>query len=188
MTTRPNLTREDWINEAQRALVKGGIDAVRIDTLAKDLGITRGSFYYHFKSRGELLEGILSTWRARATEAVIAQLRMAKPSPEQQLLHLLELPQHGKTAKEAQAIELSIRAWARREIRAREAIDEVDNHRLSYIVGLLVQMGIDEVEADDRAYLLYAYQVSLSLIGTEMTADERESKNKRAMQLLAQCS
>lgn len=184
MSSRPNLTREDWIHAAQRVLVKGGVDAVRVDTLAKELKITRGSFYYHFKSRGELLEGILSNWRARATEDVIHHLSHAQPSPQERLKHLLELPHHGQTAREAAAIELGIRAWARRDPQARQAIDEVDSYRLSYIASLLMQSGVDAGQAKDRAYLIYAYQLSLSLIHTDTSPVELKQRNSRMVELL----
>lgn len=184
MSSRTNLTREDWIQAAQSVLVKSGVDAVRVDTLAKELKITRGSFYYHFKSRGELLEGILGNWRARATEDVIHHLRNAQTSPQQQLQRLLELPFHGQTAREAAAIELGIRAWARRDKQARLAIDEVDRHRLSYIESLLMQVHMDESEARDRAYLIYAYQISLSLLHSDDTAQERLERNTRMSHIL----
>jgi len=180
MSARPNLTREDWIQAAQHVLVSSGVDAVRVDTLAKQLKITRGSFYYHFKSRGELLEGILGNWRARATEDVILSLRNAHAAPLQQLKRLLELPAHGQAAREAAAIELGIRAWARRDKQARQAIDEVDSHRLNYIEGLLIQAGTPADEAQDRAYLVYAYRISLSLL----PGDEGAQRNQRMARLL----
>jgi len=184
MSSRPNLTREDWIQAAQHVLVSSGVDAVRVDTLAKELKITRGSFYYHFKSRGELLEGILGNWRARATEDVILSLRTAHASPLQQLQRLLELPSHGQTAKEAAAIELGIRAWARRDKQARQAIDEVDSHRLNYIEGLLIQAGAPADEAQDRAYLIYAYQISLSLLHGDDSSQQRLERSRRMAGLL----
>ena len=164
MNVRTSLTREDWVEAAQNVLVSGGVDAVRVDTLAKQMKITRGSFYYHFKSRDELLAAILDNWRAHATEDVIRNLRNAHQSPVQQLQHLLELPAHGQRAKEAAAIELAIRGWARRDKQARQAMDEVDSHRLTYIESLLMQLGISEQEADARAYLIYSYQLSQSLL------------------------
>ncbi|MEA1028071.1 TetR/AcrR family transcriptional regulator [Pseudomonas sp. N-137] len=184
MTSRTSLTREDWIHAAQHVLVKSGVDAVRVDTLAKELKITRGSFYYHFKSRGELLEGILGNWRARATEDVILHLRNAHSSPLQQLQRLLELPSHGQTARDAAAIELGIRAWARRDKQARLAIDEVDSHRLSYIEGLLLQADVPQSEAEDRAYLIYAYQLTLSLLHSEDTPQQRMERNSRMSNIL----
>jgi AcrR family transcriptional regulator len=182
--TRPTLTREDWILAAQNVLVDSGVDAVRVDVLAKAFSITRGSFYYHFKSRSELLEGILSSWRARATENVINDLSQAQTSPRQSLERLLELPHHGQTAKDAAAIELGIRAWARRDLKARQAIDEVDRYRLSYIENLLLQVSVDKSEAKDRAYLIYAYQQSLSLIHVEESPAELKKRNARMVMLL----
>ena len=184
MSSRTNLTREDWIYAAQHVLVTSGVDAVRVDTLAKELKITRGSFYYHFKSRSELLEGILDNWRVRATEEVILHLRNAHSSPLQQLQRLLELPSHGRTAKDAAAIELGIRAWARRDKQARRAIDEVDSHRLNHIEGLLIQAGIPSHEAQDRAYLMYAYQISLSLLHKDETLQQRAQRNLRIASIL----
>lgn len=184
MSSRTNLTREDWIHAAQEVLVTSGVDAVRVDTLAKQLQITRGSFYYHFKSRGELLEGILGNWRARATEDVILHLRNAHSSPLQQLQRLLELPSHGQTAKDAASIELGIRGWARRDKQARQAIDEVDSHRLSYIEGLLIQAGVASDEAQDRAYLIYAYQISLALLHSEDTPQQRLARSQRMAGIL----
>lgn len=167
MSVRSNLSREDWIEAAQKVLIGGGIDAVRVDTLAKAMKITRGSFYYHFKSRGELLSSILDQWRARATEDVIQHLRAAHKDPAQQLEQLLELPYRGQRAKEAASIELAIRAWARRDDQARRAMNEVDRHRLAYIENLLLQSGASPDEATARAHLVYAYQISLSLIGDD---------------------
>ncbi|MDX9668084.1 TetR/AcrR family transcriptional regulator [Pseudomonas sp. P5_152] len=184
MSTRTSLTREDWIHAAQHVLVTSGVDAVRVDTLAKELKITRGSFYYHFKSRGELLEGILGNWRSRATEDVILQLRTAHTSPLQQLQRLLELPSHGQTARDAAAIELGIRAWARRDDKARQAIDEVDRYRLNYIEGLLIQAGVTQSEACDRAYLIYAYQISLSLLYCDDTVQDRKDRSARMANIL----
>lgn len=184
MTSRTNLSREDWILAAQRVLVKGGVDAVRVDLLAKELGITRGSFYYHFTNRGELLEAILSHWRMRATEDVISFLRQSERTPKEQLSHLLELPLHGQAAREASAIELGIRAWARRDEQARRAIDEVDRHRLNYIEGLLIQAGVAEGEAGDRASLLYAYQLSLSILHDDRPPAEQQERHGRILSYL----
>lgn len=164
MNVRTSLTREDWIEAAQSVLVSGGVDAVRVDALAKQIKITRGSFYYHFKSRDELLTSILDNWRSHATEDVIRNLRNAHLSPALQLQHLLELPTHGQRAKEAAAIELAIRAWARRDKQARQAMDEVDSHRLAYIESLILQLGTSEQDAKARAYLFYSYQLSQSLL------------------------
>lgn len=183
MTTRAPLTREDWIKAAQQVLVESGVDAVRVDVLAKEMKITRGSFYYHFKSRNELLQGILTDWRVRATESVIKHLSDTRTTPFQRLQRLLELPFHGTRAKDAASIEIGIRAWARRDRQARQAIDEVDNHRLRYIEGLLEQIGVEALEAIDRAQLIYAYQLSLSLVNQDLSQEMLIEQNVRIIRL-----
>ncbi|MFK0033697.1 TetR/AcrR family transcriptional regulator [Pseudomonas monteilii] len=183
MSVRSNLSREDWIEAAQKVLIGGGIDAVRVDTLAKAMKITRGSFYYHFKSRGDLLSSILDQWRARATEDVIQHLRSSDGEPAQQLEQLLELPYRGQRAKDAASIELAIRAWARRDDQARRAMNEVDRHRLAYIESLLLQAGADPAEAMARAHLVYSYQISLSLLGEEEEL-ERSQRTQRITTIL----
>ncbi|MNL31962.1 HTH-type transcriptional repressor KstR2 [compost metagenome] len=183
MAIRAPLTREDWIKAAQQVLVDSGVDAVRVDNLAKEMKITRGSFYYHFKSRNELLEGILVDWRMRATESVIKHLSDTRTTPFQRLHRLLELPFHGVRAKEAASIEMGIRAWARRDRQARQAIDEVDNHRLRYIEGLLEQIGVGALEAVDRAQLIYAYQLSLSLVNQDLSQEKLLEQNARIIRI-----
>lgn len=184
MATRATLTRDDWIHAAQSVLTKSGVDTVRVDTVAKHLKITRGSFYHHFGSRDELLQGILNNWRARATEDVIMSLRNTQGSPRTQLIRLLELPYHGHAAQEAAAIELGIRAWARSDLQARQAIDEVNKHRLSYIEGLLQQLDLEPGEARDRAHLIYTYQLGLSLLLDSDNAKADLERNQRMNSVL----
>lgn len=182
MSTRPTLTREDWIQAAQRILIKGGIDTVRIDNLAKELTITRGSFYYHFKSREELLQSLLTNWRARATENIIQQLGSTQYSPSERLQHLLGLPFRGNAAREAATFEIGIRGWARRDPLARQAMDEVDSHRLHYIESVLLQMGYEPQKAHDTASLIYAYQLSISIVQPNSFSTERYEQHLRIIQ------
>lgn len=179
MSIRAPLTREDWIESAQRILIKGGIDSVRVDNLAKELNITRGSFYYHFKSREELLQSLLANWRARATENIIQQLGNTLYSASEKLEHLLSLPFRGNAAREAAAFEIGIRGWARRDSMARQAMDEVDRHRLHFLESLLIQMGHTEESAKDVAWLIYAYQLSIAIVHPNENREERYEQHKR---------
>ena len=121
------LTREDWIEAATHRLVKRSIDAVRVEPLADDLKVSRGSFYWHFKSRSELLEAILTTWQERQTRRIVERIRQDRlMSPAEQLERLRKLPPRTKSTREAAALELAIRAWARRDPLARRVVDEDD--------------------------------------------------------------
>src|ERR671916_708238 len=69
------LQAEDWVEAARTAMAEGGIEAVAVEPLARRLGVTKGSFYWHFKDRRALLEAMLGRWERESTEAVISTTR-----------------------------------------------------------------------------------------------------------------
>src|ERR671911_1826652 len=69
------LTAEDWIEAAYRAMAEGGVEAVAVEPLARKLGVTKGSLYWHFEDRKALLEALLERWERESTEARIAAAR-----------------------------------------------------------------------------------------------------------------
>ena len=72
MSGRSRLTANDWVAAGLRALVDGGVDAVKILPLAQGMGVTRGSFYWHFQNRAELLARLLDAWEATNTKAILS--------------------------------------------------------------------------------------------------------------------
>lgn len=164
-STKSTLTTADWISCAMETLVEHGFEAVRVDVLAKEMGVTRGSFYWHFKGRDDLLRSMLNTWRDNMTEQVIQ--RFENRDPRQLVPELISLPFHGRTAKRAASIELAIRAWARRDPMARQAVDEVDERRLSYHAQVFSALGFSISEARTRAFLIYAQEIAESLLANQ---------------------
>jgi AcrR family transcriptional regulator len=182
-----NLTPDDWIAAATNRLVVNGVDAVRVDLLARQLNVSRGSFYWHFQSRDELLRRVLIAWQVAQTEQIIARYRRQGFTREALIRELTELPFHGRAAVRGSSIELAIRAWARRDDTARTVVDEVDAKRLSYLQECFVVMGFDKQQAGARAFVLYCYMQSESLFRNQGT-DEEKSERRRfiADMLLAQ--
>ena len=167
-------------------LATGGIDLVRVDNLAKKLKITRGSFYYHFENRQELLQAILERWRAKATEAVIESLKSRALNSQERLIELILLPLKGDKSFEAASIEISLRAWARRDPMARAAVDEVDSYRISYIEGLFVELDHPQEQAADLAYLIYSYMIATSLLTTKNSAGDQTERARRLAVFLSE--
>ena len=163
--SRESLTPEVWLDAAIDLLENEGIDAVRVDVLAKRLGVTRGSFYWHFKDRDELLYGILKSWRLAATENLTRRLESASSDPREQLQDVLTLPFRGRSAARASRIELAIRAWARRDSMAKHAVDEADAARIAYIAQVFSSLGFGLQAARWRACIVYSVNVSSSLVG-----------------------
>ena len=182
--SRPSLTPERWITAATEVLVDHGIDSVRVDVLARTLKVTRGSFYWHFRDREDLLRAVLQSWRALATEQLTRRLESAHDDPREQLRDLISLPFRGRSAARAARIELAIRAWARRDAMARAFVDEADSARIAYISQVFSSMGFAVVEARSRAFLLYSYEVAESLLSAQGSASQREERARLVERLL----
>lgn len=154
-----------WSEAALDALAVRGIDGVRVEVLATALGVTKGSFYWHFKDRDALFERMLADWRKRATLRLIERLDRGNPLPADRLRRLLRLPITGERSARAADVELAVRLWGRRDPRARAALEEVDGLRLRYIAGLIEQHGAAPDEANARAVIAYAYmRVAATLV------------------------
>ncbi|MBL8326356.1 MAG: helix-turn-helix transcriptional regulator [Rubrivivax sp.] len=183
---RATLTPETWIEAATEVLVDQGIDHVRVDVLATQLGVTRGSFYWHFRDREELLRRVLQAWRERATEALTRRLESAGHDPREQLRDAASLPFRGRAAAKAARIELAIRAWARRDAMAREAVDEADAARLAHHERILAALGFGAEEARARAFLMYGYEVAESVLHRQGSTAERERRRELVQRLVSQ--
>jgi AcrR family transcriptional regulator len=154
-----------WVQEALNVLAASGVDGVRVEILARTLGVTKGSFYWHFKDRRELLDRVLQEWRRRATLAIIERLEGSHEPLERRLQRLLRLPLEARGAEAGAEVELSVRLWGRYDERALAVLREIDELRLKYIARLLEELGATKTEANARAILVYSYmRVSRSLI------------------------
>jgi AcrR family transcriptional regulator len=181
---RGSLSPADWINLAIERLVDHGIDAVRVDDLARRLSVTRGSFYWHFKDRDDLLKSVLKTWRDAATEQIIQRFDTRHPDPRVLIKDLISLPFRGDRASRAANTELAIRAWARRDPMARQAVDEVDERRISYHAQVFSALGFPIPEARSRAFVLYAYEVAESLLSHQGTDAQKSQRRLLVEQLV----
>ncbi len=170
------LTPAHWIQAATELLVDGGVDLVRVDVVARALEVTRGSFYWHFKDRDDLLARVLEAWRAAATEQVIERFEGRGGHPRERIAELLSLPFRGQAAERAARIELAIRDWARRDAMAQRAVDEVDARRIGYTAQCFSALGFDIAEARSRAFILYSYQLAESLLRRQGSAAQQHER------------
>jgi AcrR family transcriptional regulator len=146
-----------WVAGGLVALARGGVEAVRVEPLARALGVTKGSFYWHFRDRRALLDAVLARWEEVATLAIIEELEAGGGSAGRRLERLV-----GRTALHplAPALEQAVRAWAAADARARRVLARVDRRRQAYVRGLLREHGLPPGTAAVRAHLLY-----LALVG-----------------------
>lgn len=166
------LGPDEWIDAALRTLANDGVQAVRVEALARTLGVTKGSFYWHFKDRPALLLATLDHWRRIATHAIIEEVEAAEASPQGRLRHLLSLCTSGRGDR----IESQIRAWAMSSPEAQAVLGQVDAVRESYVAGLLQQHGLKASEARHRSRAMY-----LALIGEFTWVAHGGAPSKKAM-------
>lgn len=146
-------SQQDWVEGAISALGNGGVDAVRIEPLAAQLGVSKGSFYHHFANRRALLLALLDQWEALGTSAIIDQAEAAADEASGKLEALVRI---ACTPNElGDSVEASVRSWAGTDPVARESTARVDQRRLDYVVGLLVETGMKRAEARRRAAMFY---------------------------------
>ncbi len=157
------LTEADWVDAATEILVQENVRGIKVEKLCAKLGVTKGSFYWHFKSRSEILTAMLNDWRRRATLNIIQNIARSGIEGFARLRNLLEIPRASKAAQGA-AIEMSIRDWARRVDLPKQAITEVDLIRIRYFEQIFQEAGFDGNETKRRAYLAYCMMMGDSIL------------------------
>jgi AcrR family transcriptional regulator len=164
-----SLDAEAWVNAALAVLASNGVEAVRVERLAKSLNVTKGSFYWHFKDRRALFDAMLANWRKRATLGVIDRLERSNKSAAERLKQLLALPRfNSRSSRGGADVEAAIRLWGRSDATAASAIGEIDRLRLSYIKSLLVANGSLPRSASASAMLIYSFMLAEASVGRAM--------------------
>jgi AcrR family transcriptional regulator len=141
------LSAKDWLDQGLKTLAQRGFTALKADPLAKSMGVSRGSFYWHFADIGAFHAAILKHWREVAAEQVIAGLESTEDDP----LSLLLRGAFGSK----QALERAVRSWATVDPKARAAVQAIDRRRVDYVAHMLRQAGVKPDLAAARAQILY---------------------------------
>jgi AcrR family transcriptional regulator len=144
--------RNKWIEEGLRALGVGGPDAVRIETLAQALGVTKGGFYGHFDGRGALLEEMLDAWERVMIDEVIEHLEGEGGDARAKLRRLFALASSTE-ARGLMSIDLAVRDWARRDKAVARRLRRVDNRRMGYMRSLFGAFCRDQDDVEVRCLL-----------------------------------
>ena len=171
------LTREDWLAKAMDVLAQEGSSPMRIEELAGAIGVTKGSFYWHFKDRQDFLQSLLSYWLTEITIAVIEEVRATPGSPEERLYALMDILNNERYSK----FEVPIRAWAVRDAEVDAIVREADLQRLEFVRSQFAAMGLQghELEMRTQTFVVF-HSLEDSLLGhLDQTDEERQELLKR---------
>ena len=161
-----NRKTEIWIEAGLAEIARTGIDGVRVEVLAKNLGVTKGGFYRRFRDRAALLDGMLESWRTGRIAAIEKQTSLDGASARERLRALIALYSE-RMNTEGMSIELAIRQWARSDELAANAVASVDAARLKNVGHLYRATGLPPEEADAQAFLFYCFVFGQSLLFLE---------------------
>lgn len=167
----PRLDKRAWIAAAFAELATHGWDGVRVEPIATTLGITKGSFYWHFADRDALVAAMFIRWaegRVRAIRTETAD----DGDPKALLYRLIDLYARGPNTH-GLAIELAIRSLARSDSRAADAVAMVDGERLARVSALFEKLGSASAQSEAKAFLFYAFVFGQSLIAGRRDASLR---------------
>jgi AcrR family transcriptional regulator len=172
------LSVDDWIDQGVKALAKGGFTTLKADPLAKAMGVSRGSFYWHFADLGAFHAAVLKRWRDIAAEQIIADVEADHGTdPLRSLLR--------RAFGARLDLERAVRNWAAFEPAAQAAVRAIDRRRLDYIEGLLGKDGLTPALAQARAQILYWTFLGFALSGATFPAARLQAVLDELLQMVS---
>ena len=163
------LSAQDWLDQGLKALAANGAGALKAESLAKSMGVSRGSFYWHFADIAAFRTAILAHWREVSAERVIADLEVVAEH-ENPLLLLLR-----RTFSRRLTLEKAVRSWATFDAEARTAVQAIDRRRMDYIEVRFKVSGLAEDVAQARAQILYWAFVGYALSDKPLPKAKQEA-------------
>jgi AcrR family transcriptional regulator len=162
------LTRTDWLAAALAALLRTGPEGVHVEPLATSLGVTKGSFYWHFEDLQDLLSSVIDYWATRMLGRVRDHDDLTG-SPAENLLEVME-----DIAREDRArYEAAMRTWAKSDERAAQAVKRVDQARLEWTTGLFTEMGFSPEQAEIRGRMMVFYEYGEAQFSLPASLEQR---------------
>lgn len=171
-STTSSLSREEWLEKALDVVSQAGGAKLRIDNLVKAVGVTKGSFYWHFRDRDDFVRSLVDYWHERYTLTVSDYLDEYEGSASEKLRKLMEMV----FVEQLTRHDLAIRSWAIAEPKLRALVKRTDDHRLNYLRMLFSGIGFDKEGADLRARVFLGEAAWEAALFQRMTKSQREKK------------
>ena len=181
MPAATRTPRSRWIEEGLRALADGGPDAVRVEPLARALGVTKGGFYWAFDGRQALLEEMLDQWEKALVDDVIERV---EDQGGDERARLRRLSAGAAASGELLRIDLAVRDWARRDRKVARRLRRADNKRMDYMRSLLSAFSDDEDEVEARCMVAFSLWIGNHFIAADHGPRSRDDVMRLAMRRL----
>jgi len=154
------LGREDWLRGALEILCTAGVEGVKVTSLAEKLGVTSGSFYWHFTNRRDLHDALLDYWEREMTDAAIEAAKPFDGSPKERIWHLMEQVMDSGLAR----FDLAIWLWAQSDTMTQTVFQRAINKRFAFATWMFMEAGFSEIQAEARGRLMVVYMMGESTL------------------------
>ncbi|PDT81284.1 TetR/AcrR family transcriptional regulator [Sinorhizobium sp. BJ1] len=146
-----------WLGAAYESLLEAGVEAVKIQPLAKKLNLSRTSFYWFFKDREELLDALVSRWREKNTGNLVKQAEAYAETVAEAMLNVFDCWLDGGLFDSQ--FEFAVRSWALQSPETLKEVQNADHQRLDALSRMFLRFGYDVAHADVRARTIYLVQI-----------------------------
>lgn len=163
MPPTPRTPRNRWIEAGLEALAQGGPDAVRVEVLAAEIGVTKGGFYGYFDGRPALLAEMLDAWERRCTKDILDQVESEGGDPAGKIRRAGQL----SFSEDLHRIDLAVREWARHDPSVATRLRRVDNTRMEFLRAMFGSFITDPDEIEARSILTFALTIGRHFIALD---------------------
>ena len=177
---RNRATRADWLAAALDALHKKGPKGLNIQELARQLKISKTSFYWHFKDKAELVDALVDFWCHEFTETVTENVELLNSPPRQRLAKAMEIVDEFDLGN----YDSSFRIWARTEPRVAIAVREANKQRLEFASKAFAELGFSGESLACRTAMWVGYQSTERYVFPEFSDAKRKTLRKDRLELL----
>lgn len=178
--TVARLTAGDWVDVGFTVLGEDGIEGVKVDRMAERLGVTKGSFYWHFRDLDDFLEALATRWAGEMGDRYLATAGPRDLPPATRMQNRLR----AFLSRRVRSLDREMRHWACMDERARAALEKTDGRIFAQMTADLREMGFSETEAEWRASVLFYASVGYAAVGHPLTETNLRGEGFKLLALL----
>lgn len=164
-------SEEVWLDAAYKMLIESGVESVKVMSLAKELNLSRTSFYWHFSDREALLDALIQHWRIRNTGNLVARTELYAETITEAILNLFDCWIDAQLFDAR--MDFAIRNWAHHSANLKVILEQTDAERINAIRAMFSRFGFNDEQADTRAHTVYYTQIGYISMMVEEPTEHR---------------
>ena len=179
-STKRRVSKAQWLETGLEALEKGGVQAVRVESLAKDLAISKSGFYWHFRDRQHLLDEMRGYWQNEFTNVAVYSPMIHDASPLERVKILISMIRGHNLTR----YDLAFLAWAEHDDDVRKTVQAVMQIRLDTLRAAFSDLGYTGADLEVRAQTFVAHQSFRSFLFSQQPQEVEDAQSEALLNLM----